>query len=166
MGIGIVVLLSFLLGVVTGEGDFHWNYHGGAAFNKWAAVSKFCSSNKQSPINIEKSRAKKNSQLGKISFIGYDSPLQSAMIKNNGHTAQVTITETKIQRLKLADWGTGINSYNFTFTGANPIAGAQSTRLMEKSILWRCIWCTITTSTVLPTPTSTTMDSLFSAFCL
>ncbi|XP_076343777.1 carbonic anhydrase 1-like isoform X2 [Tachypleus tridentatus] len=31
MGIGIVVLLSFLLGVVTGEGDFHWNYHGGAA---------------------------------------------------------------------------------------------------------------------------------------
>ncbi|XP_013791622.1 putative carbonic anhydrase 3, partial [Limulus polyphemus] len=79
-------------------------------FNKWAAVSKFCSSNKQSPINIDKTKVKKNRQLGKISFIGYDIPLQSAMIKNNGHTAQVTVTGNQSPAIEAGGLG---NMYTF-----------------------------------------------------
>ncbi|XP_013777310.1 carbonic anhydrase 1-like [Limulus polyphemus] len=110
MGSNILVLSLLLFGVTTYAAQHEWGYHGESGPDHWSAASGICELNKQSPINIEKKKAKMNSQLGKISFMGYDRPLQGATIKNNGHTAQLDIKGDERPTIKAGGLG---NMYKF-----------------------------------------------------
>ncbi|XP_076312314.1 carbonic anhydrase 1-like isoform X2 [Tachypleus tridentatus] len=106
----VMVLSLLLFGVRTYASQHDWGYHGENSPDHWSAVSEICVLKKQSPVNIDKSKAKMNSQLGKISFMGYDRPLQGATIKNNGHTAQLSVHDGESPSIKAGGLG---NMYKF-----------------------------------------------------
>lgn len=66
-----------------------WSYSGSHGPAHWKEYYPTCGGNSQSPINIISADAVLSEDLGAFTFVGYDTPLASGQMSNNGHSIKV-----------------------------------------------------------------------------
>ncbi|CAG5126690.1 unnamed protein product, partial [Candidula unifasciata] len=86
------------LNILTIFADIHWSYaHGHVDAEHWGDYYSKCAGENQSPVNIVVGSSLYDTTMGSFSFKNYDSIVDLTMVlKNNGHTAQVDITNGEI----------------------------------------------------------------------
>ncbi|KAM4706978.1 carbonic anhydrase 15-like [Discoglossus pictus] len=81
--------------VVRASGAGHWCYSSqnpNCGPDHWKDISHNCGGDQQSPINIQRSAVKRDSQLGNIVFQGYDhAPPGRWRLMNDGHSVQLSL---------------------------------------------------------------------------
>ncbi|XP_063313118.1 carbonic anhydrase 15-like [Pelobates fuscus] len=81
--------------VLHASGAGHWCYvsqNPGCGPSHWKDINHNCGGNKQSPINIEKSKMKRDSNLGEIIFQGYNhAPSHHWRLMNDGHSVLLSL---------------------------------------------------------------------------
>ncbi|CAK8674725.1 unnamed protein product [Clavelina lepadiformis] len=82
----IVAVSSYLPGTTMGVG---WTYHDIPA---WGTHYPQCKGQHQSPIDIKHDDAVVDKKLGEFRHALFDVPSQSMLIKNNGHSLQIDLT--------------------------------------------------------------------------
>jgi len=92
-----LITLTALLKIVTVSADgagHDWSYDttiGRLDPSMWYKHYPSCGGQKQSPIDVIDSAVKTDSSLKPLKFINYDVPLKNLVMKNNGHSIEVTI---------------------------------------------------------------------------
>ncbi|XP_076823275.1 carbonic anhydrase 2-like [Clavelina lepadiformis] len=82
----IVAVSSYLSEITMGA---HWTYHDIPA---WGTHYPQCKGQHQSPIDIKHADAVVDKKLGEFRHALFDVPSQSMLIKNNGHSLQIDLT--------------------------------------------------------------------------
>ncbi|CAL1296585.1 unnamed protein product [Larinioides sclopetarius] len=68
-----------------------YSYHGSTnGPRQWPRLFPACNGDMQSPIDIQTSNVRRDRQLKKLNFFGYDSTVRRADILNDGHTVMIT----------------------------------------------------------------------------
>ncbi|XP_004679364.1 PREDICTED: carbonic anhydrase 6 [Condylura cristata] len=90
----LVPLLSlFLLGVQAQHAD--WTYSEGELDEEhWASKYPACGGHRQSPVNLQKKKARYNPHLRPLILHGYGDQEGAFPMTNNGHTVQITLPQS------------------------------------------------------------------------
>ncbi|XP_053326670.1 carbonic anhydrase 15-like [Spea bombifrons] len=121
-----VTVLTFPL-VVQASGGGHWCYSSqnpSCGADHWKDISHTCGGEKQSPINIDRSKVKRDTQLGEIIFHGYNqAPSHRWRLMNDGHSVLLSLEgEVILGNINIS--GAGLpNTYRalqFHFHWGNP----------------------------------------------
>lgn len=70
-----------------------WSYEGETGPENWYKVNEICNGNSQSPIDLVPSSAEYNTNLSSFQHSWFDAPPPGMLIKSNGHTLQVDLTD-------------------------------------------------------------------------
>ncbi|KAM5191689.1 carbonic anhydrase 15-like [Mantella aurantiaca] len=88
--------LTFITFIVQVSAGGQWCYSSQnptCGPDHWKDISHNCGGDQQSPINIEKAKAKKDSHLGDIIFKGYDhAPSAELKFMNDGHSVLLSLS--------------------------------------------------------------------------
>ncbi|XP_018424161.1 PREDICTED: carbonic anhydrase 15-like [Nanorana parkeri] len=89
-------VLTFITLIVQVSGGGQWCYSSqnpACGPDHWKDINHNCGGDHQSPINIEKAKAKKDSHLGDITFKGYDhAPPAEWKLMNEGHSVMLSLS--------------------------------------------------------------------------
>lgn len=130
------LITTFLITCITagiegakGKGHDHdWGYTGKMGPEHWDDQYPECDNNRQSPIDIDVDKVKKDESLKHIKFFGYETHIKDAVLENNGHTAQLTI-KNPVQSIS----GGGLNG-TYRFLQAHFHWGQENDRGSEHTI--------------------------------
>ncbi|KAK7895521.1 hypothetical protein WMY93_020846 [Mugilogobius chulae] len=87
-----IALLCLIPAVQGATSDFAWCYHNTSCNDAtWATnAPSYCNGSRQSPINIDSTKATLDSNLKTFTFTKFDSKTALVKMENTGNTVQVT----------------------------------------------------------------------------